>query len=345
MAGTWTDQDKIIPGAYVNIKTNIPLSITPGERGVAVILQECSVGTEGDIYTITATDASQWPAGATDADKLLANEALKCCKTVKVYVLPEDHVKADVDDALAALETMDFNVICYPYSTATAQLAIKTWVVAQREDEGKKVQAVMANYTADSEACINVTQGVVLANGTSLSALQVCAWVAGAAAGATIVESITGKKYEGAVDVTPRMTKSQMETALEAGNFIFKVDSAENVTAVYDINSLTTFTPAKSKMFRKNRVLRTLDGISTDITTIFEAGYVGKMDNNEEGRAILKGQLCDYFNSLMTRGAIADFDAADVEVEKGVDSDAVVVTCMIRPVDAVEKIYITVNLA
>lgn len=40
MAGTWETQNKTLPGAYVNIQTNEPLSITPGDRGTVVILQE-----------------------------------------------------------------------------------------------------------------------------------------------------------------------------------------------------------------------------------------------------------------------------------------------------------------
>ena len=52
MAGTWETQDKVLPGAYINIRTNEPLSITPGDRGIAVILQEMSVGEDGQIYTL-----------------------------------------------------------------------------------------------------------------------------------------------------------------------------------------------------------------------------------------------------------------------------------------------------
>ena len=40
MAGTWTNQNKILPGAYINFKTNSPLSITPNDRGIVVILQK-----------------------------------------------------------------------------------------------------------------------------------------------------------------------------------------------------------------------------------------------------------------------------------------------------------------
>lgn len=43
--------------------------------------------------------------------------------------------------------------------------------------------------------------------------------------------------------------------------------------------------------------------------------------------------------------AIQNFDVSDVVIVKGNDSDAVVVTANIQPVDSVEKIYITVNLS
>ena len=123
------------------------------------------------------------------------------------------------------------------------------------------------------------------------------------------------------------------------------MDTAQNVTAVYDINSLTTVTVEKGKMFTKNRVIRTLDNIANDITSIFESNYVGKVSNNEDGRSILKAALVDYFNSLQNMGAVQNFETDDVTVTAGTDSDAVIVTAAIQPVDSVEKIYITVNLS
>ena len=68
MAGTWESQNKVLPGAYINIRTNEPLSITPGDRGTVVILQEMSVGEDGQIYTITATEQA-YPEKATAEDK------------------------------------------------------------------------------------------------------------------------------------------------------------------------------------------------------------------------------------------------------------------------------------
>lgn len=348
MAGTWTSQNKILPGAYVNFLTNAPLSITPGDRGIVVLLQEMSVGTAGTMYTVTASDTSAYPAGITANDILLATEALKNARTVILYNLGTNHTAAVITAALAALKTVQFNTLCYPFPAATFsanQTTIANWVKAMRQDEGVKIQAVMAGYVGDDEAIINVAQGVVLSSGTTLTAAQTTAWVAGAAAGSSVNQSNTGKSYVGAVDVSPRMTKTEMETAITAGKFIFKVDSAQNVTAVYDINSLTTYSAAKNKLFRKNRVIRTIDGINNDITTIFESDFVGKINNNDSGRSSLRAVLIQYFNELQSMSAIENFTAADVTVSAGNDADAVVIDCYIQPVDSVEKIYITVNLS
>lgn len=348
MAGAWTSQNKILPGAYVNFLTNAPLSITPGDRGTVVLLQEMSVGTSGNMYSITATDTSEYPEGVTPTDKLLVNEALKGAKTVIIYKLPATHDDEDITAALTALKTVKFNTLCYPYPAsahAADQATIQAWVEAMRDDEGVKIQAVLADRVGDSEAVINVVMGVLLSDGTTLTPAQTTAWVAGMTAGANVNKSNTGQGYVGAVDVVPRMTKSEMEAAITAGKFIFKVNAAQNVTAVYDINSLTSTTVEKGEVFKKNRVMRTIDGINNDITEIFESNYVGKINNNAEGRSLLRSNLIEYFMALENMSAITDFAAEDVTVSAGGASDAVLIDCYIQPVDSVEKIYITVNLA
>ena len=348
MGGTWTSQNKILPGAYINFLTNAALSITPGDRGTVALLQEMSVGAAGEMYIITATDASEYPVGAADSDKLLVNQALKGAKTVIVYNLGSEHTSTVLSNALEALKTIEFNTLCYPFGAATYadnQSTIRTWIAAMRDTEGRKIQAVMADYDGDYEGVINVTQGVKLSNGTVLSNAQTTAWVAGVTAGAAIYQSNTGKKFIDAIDVSPRMTKSEMEAAVSAGEFIFKVDSAQNVTAVYDINSLVSYTVDKGELFRKNRVMRTVDGINNDIVEIFESNYIGKTNNNADGRALLRATLVQYFSELQNLSAIQNFTEDDVVVSAGTDSDAVVIECYVQPVDSVEKIYITVNLS
>lgn len=347
MSGTWTDQNKILPGAYINIRTNEPLSITLSDRGIVVILQEISVGANKTIYTMTGTE-SDLPDKVTTADKKLAVEALKNAKKVLVYTLPPNHTQADVEEALESLKTVKWDILCYPYdgeSEETIKAVIAAFIQTMRENEGIKCQAVLANHAGDYEGIINVTQGVVMSDGTEMTAAEVTAWVSGATAGASITSSNTGKIYTGAIDVIPRMTKTEMEKAVKEGQLIFKADNAQNVSVVYDINSLITHTEEKGKLFSKNRVVRTLDSIANDLTSIFESNYVGKVSNNTEGRSLLKAMVVDYFNTLLTMGAIQNFETDDVNITAGRESDAVVVDAAIQPVDCVEKIYITVKLS
>lgn len=351
MGGTWTGQDKVLPGLYINFQTNNPLSISESSRGTVALLQEMSAGAVGEIYVITPADASAWPAAATDADKLLAGEALKRASTVNVYNLGSAHTPEILAAALAALETVDFDVLCYPYSAATYaanQTTIKTWTDTMMSDEGREIQAVLADCSGDDETIIDCAHAVKLSDGTTLTNAQTCAWVAGATAGAKVNESNTGAVYDGAVDVVPRMKKSDMEAAVTAGKFIFQVDSSQNVTAVYDINSLVTYTDSKSKKFRKNRLIRLLSGVREDINTVFESNIKGKVDNNSEGRAYFKTLLVDYFNALQDQSAIQNFSADDVTVAAGSDDDdddAMTVTAGVSNVDSIEKCYMTVNLS
>lgn len=349
MAGTWETQNQVLPGAYINIRTNEPLSITPGDRGIVVILQEMTVGEDEQIYTITATEQN-YPEKATAEDKKLATEALKKAKTVLIYKLPDTHNAEAVNKALEKLKTVQFHTLCYPYDTEpetaqTNKTAITEWIKEMRDEEGVKCQAVLANHVADSEGIINVAQGIVLSDGTTLTAAEVTAWVAGATAGAGITTSNTGMKYVGTVDISPRMTRTEMEAAVKAGKLVFKVDSAQNVTVVYDINSLTSTTPEKGKIFTKNRVIRTIDNIANDISNIFESNYIGKVNNTTDGRSLLKAALVDYLTALQNMGAVQNFETDDITVTAGTDSDAVVVDAAVQPVDSVEKIYITVNLS
>lgn len=348
MAGIWESQNKVIPAAYINLVTNTPLSITAGDRGTVALAQELSVGDDGAIYRITATEAN-YPENATAADKKLANLALLGAKTVLLYKLPPNHTDDHVEAMLAKLKTEDANVIVYPYlksttSASTAQQTIANWVKAMQEEEGKNITAILTNYVADSQYVINNVQGVTLSDGSTLTAAETGAWIGGVTAGAKITESNTARKFVGAIDVTPRMTKTEMETAIKAGKLILTVDKSQNVTVVADVNSLTSTTQTLGDIMKQNRSVRTACGIREDIGTVWDSNIKGKYNNNEEGRSIFKSTLVEYFADLERRGAIQNFSADDITVEAGTAINAVVVTVAVQLVGSMEIAYITVNL-
>lgn len=348
MAGIWESQNKVIPAAYINLVTNTPLSITAGDRGTVALAQELSVGDDGAIYRITATEAN-YPENATAADKKLTNLALLGAKTVLLYKLPPNHTDDHVEAMLAKLKTEDANVIVYPYlksttSASTAQQTIANWVKAMQEEEGKNITAVLTNYVADSQYVINNVQGVTLSDGSTLTAAETGAWIGGVTAGAKITESNTARKFVGAIDITPRMTKTEMETAIKAGKLILTVDKSQNVTVVADVNSLTSTTQTLGDIMKQNRSVRTACGIREDIGTVWDSNIKGKYNNNEEGRSIFKSALVEYFADLERRGAIQNFSADDITVEAGTAINAVVVTVAVQLVGSMEIAYITVNL-
>lgn len=255
-------------------------------------------------------------------------------------VTNQDHM-----DFLAAAELYEFQTVALASSDQTLKSVYVAFVRRLREDEGKKVQAVLENYPgADYEGVISVKNGVILSDGTALSASQATAWVAGATAGAQINQSLTFQAYDDAVDVDTRYTNSQIEGALRAGEFVFVPNNGRAVVE-QDINTFTSLAPKKGKEFSKNRVLRVLDGINNDFKRIFEMFYIGKVDNNDDGRNLLRNECNTYMNTLQGINAIQNFDpSTDVIVLQGNDSDSVYAEVNVQPVDAIEKVYMKVTV-
>jgi len=251
----------------------------------------------------------------------------------------------DYLDYLATIEVHDFHVIGLTATDETTKGVFAAFAKRLREDEGKKVQVVVENYRqADYEGVISVKNGVVLEDGTTLTAAQAVAWVAGATAGAAPNESLTYTAYDGAVDASPRYTNSQIIAALQAGEFVFTPMDGRAVVE-QDINTLTSSTPEKGKAFRKNRVLRVMDGLANDYLRVFSQSYIGKVPNNDDGRNMFKSEIINIMNQYQNIGAVQNFDPqTDIEVLPGDDVDSVVVNQWVQPVDSIEKIYMTVTV-
>ncbi|MGH0052962.1 MAG: phage tail sheath subtilisin-like domain-containing protein, partial [Sphaerochaetaceae bacterium] len=130
-------------------------------------------------------------------------------------------IAGDYTDYLAALELVTFNTTGYPGTDSGIKTSFDTFINTYRDDQGFKVQAVLADYNGDYEGIINVTNGVILDDTTELTADQAVAWVTGATAAAEVNESLTFDSYDNAVDANPRRTNSDTITRLNNGEFMF----------------------------------------------------------------------------------------------------------------------------
>ena len=247
-------------------------------------------------------------------------------------------------EAFAAFEVENFNVIGFTGTDTSVMALLATFVKRLRDDEGKKVVAVMGKYaSANYEGIISVKNGVILEDGTELTAAQAAAWVAGATAGAEINESLTNTVYEGAVDVTEKYTKSQYEAALKGGEFVFYAEDGR-VRVLDDINTLVTFANGKTEDWTSNRLVRVMDGWANDVARIFGSTYMGLATNDDTGRQLFKADLVSLGKQYEGIGAISEFDSADITVSQGTGKRDVVVDCALKPNDSMTKLYMTVQV-
>lgn len=234
---------------------------------------------------------------------------------------------------LAAAEAEDFQVLAYNGTDNVTKKLFVNFTKRLREEEGVKFVTVLHGYPeADHEGVISV--------GT---APELVYWVAGASAGAEVNESLTNAVYDGEYAVEAKQKKSDYIKGIREGQFLFYEEEGK-LRVLRDINSFTSFEPTKNSDFSSNRVVRVLDGIANDVAQIFSKYYLGKQSNNADGRNLLKAEILAYHEQLMQIGAIEAFTAEDVRVEKGVEKQDVVVYESIQPVDAMEKLYMQVEI-
>ena len=246
---------------------------------------------------------------------------------------------------LALLKMARWQVLACLSSTTTIKASIQTFIKMMRDDEGRYVQAVVADYDgADYEGIINSINGAVI-DEVTFTKEDFVAIVAGMSAGANINESNTAREVVGATSIVGELDDAGIKDALKNGKFVLSTSASGKIKVEQDINSLHTFTQDRNYNFTKNRVIRTLDEIGTSTEIVWEDSYMGKVDNNDVGRGIFKSDLIAYGNEMQRINAIQEFAGTDdITVAQGENLDAVVVEWGVKPVDSMEKLYMTVNV-
>lgn len=257
----------------------------------------------------------------------------------------EEATNTDITDFIDAWEKVKFHTVCFPFNGEEAQnvkQAALTKIRYMRDSMGKGVQVVMPDAGGmDYEGVINVTNSVSL-DGDNLSHAEVCAWVAGATAGATNTESLTYKQYAGATAVVDPKSNEEAIAAINAGEFFFSVNEDREIVAEYDINSLTTFADKKDKSYRKNRVIRVYDTFQEAVQLNFPPN---KFNNNARGWDIMEGIGKTILRQFEDAEAITNVSYDEdflVDRESSVD-DETYFNVGLQAVDSAEKLYFTIT--
>lgn len=234
-------------------------------------------------------------------------------------------------NALNAFESYQFNVLVCPDASVSEVYAAYTKRL--RDGKGAKFQTVVPSViNADYEGVVQI-----------LAEQPVVSWVAGALAGCAVNASCTNMTYDGEKTIPTTHTQAELENLIETGVFAFhKV--YDEVHVLMDINSLVTYTDTKNKEFAGNQVVRVIDQCGNDTAKIFNTKYLGKIQNDENGRISLWNDILTHRRELETLRAIESYNSELLVVSKGKDKYSVVVTEEIVPVGSMEKLYITTEI-
>ena len=252
----------------------------------------------------------------------------------------------DINDLLNdALETEDYDVATtagFPADSPLHKQLVEE-IKHLREDNDIKVRGVIP-YTSDKinyEGISTVANGVVLGDGTELDATVAAGFFAGASSSANAAKSLTYVEYPDAISAYPKFSNDRTIEALENGEIVFTTKRNETVVIEQDINSLTKVTAEKPVFFSKNRVVRTMDTIVTNTKRTFEDMFIGKITNSSTGRDLFKANRVSYLQSLADANVISDFKEDDIYIEAGNDRDSILVNLAVKPLDSMEKLYMT----
>lgn len=236
---------------------------------------------------------------------------------------------------LDKLESYQVNAIgCTVKDESTSNLYVQ-YAKRLRDEQGIKFQIVLFNNAANYEGVVNVKNTTV----EDESALVY--WVTGVIAGCEINKSNTNKTYDGEYTINADYTQAQLETSIDNGEFVLhKV--GDEIRVLVDINSLVDTTTEKGEEFKSNQTIRVLDQIASDVASVFNSKYLGKIANNEAGRTSLWSDIIALFKDYQTLQAIENFEDADISVEIGNDKKSVTINTNVQVINAMEKLYMTV---
>lgn len=321
----------------------------PGVRGNDISVIVAAAGESWTVRTLLDTQEMDTQTVVTAAD-LKANDFVEfsgegtlAAVTVKLNGGTDGDIDTGVwDDFKTELEKHEFNVLAYTGTDIATANDLIAWVNEQRQ-KNVMIQMVQSVVAADNPAVYHSTSGGVTEN-YDLTAAEACATLAGLIAQQGVTGSLTHyDEITSWTDISERLTYEQQEVRTLAGELLV-VMLYGMPTVLYDINSLTTFTDARPKDFRKGLVMRTLDKYAQDLQKLLDTKCIGKIRNSTEGRAQIKAMVAGMTTeNYLNLGYIEGFTADDVAIVPGTESDAITARVGIRVVDTVDKIQVTVT--
>lgn len=250
-----------------------------------------------------------------------------------------------------AIEPYYFNCMGYVGTDSTIQDLLVQFVKRMRDSVGAKYQLVICGKeNVDYEGVISIKNEVTDTDESPAAAVY---WLTGAEASCNVNASCTNKTYDGEFTINTKYSQSELEKAITAGMLMFhnvadsvSGDIVGKTNVLSDINTFTNFTKEKNDDFSLNQVIRVLDQDAIDISRLFNRNYLGKEQNDADGRIALWGDIVALHKEYQRVRAIQNFVAEDVPIPtQGEKKTTVMADYTIQPTCCMEKLYLKVVVA
>lgn len=351
-----------LPSVNIIFQSKASKAIEQGSVGVLALVLKDSSATALTEYKLQ--DIADIPAALSAANKTyLEHACMGTPKEIKAIVLPEN--AADYSAALNYLETIKFNILAVPGIAAASTATVATWAKSMRDNKERKIMVVLPNESADHEAVINFTTENIVVKGTTYSASQYTARIAGLVAGLPLTVSPTFRTLS-EVDDVPKLTKAEADAKINAGQLILYHDG-QKVKIARGVTSLVTTTEAKGADWKKVKLVRILDMVYHDIKDTIEDEYIGSVQNSYPNKLLLIAAINAYYETLeLERVLDSGKNQCQINVPaqktylksigEPVDSwkeqqvkeantrDKVFLVSTVRPLDAIEDVSLVINL-
>ena len=252
---------------------------------------------------------------------------------------------------LDAIEPYYFNIMGYAGSDATIQQLLIQFTKRMRGATGAKFQLVIHGCeNVDYEGVISLKNAVRDEGAQPGAAVY---WLVGAEASCAVNASCTNKTYNGEYKINTKYSQTELERAMASGMMMFhnvadsvSGDVVGKTNILSDINTFTSFSKKKNEDFSLNQVIRVLDQIAIDVARLFNKTYLGKEQNDEDGRTALWGDIVALHKEYQRVRAIQNFDPKDVPIPtQGEKKTDVLMNYSVQPTCCMERLYMTIEVA
>ncbi|WP_315076187.1 phage tail sheath family protein [uncultured Clostridium sp.] len=231
--------------------------------------------------------------------------------------------------------------------------SIKTWADKCKEEGLDVLAFVASNSESLSQANAkskeyndylmhNVYLKSVTYDGVTYTAAEVAVYIAALAVGKNLKGSICNETtiFD---SVEPRLTRTEIESALESGTIVLAVEDNE-VIVVDDVNTYKNYKNEKEESLGNIRAIRFINTVNKQ-TAIAGKDYIGDNSNDETGHTVILCGLKTFFETYQKLNIISKFNIeTDEELQKNAQSDEFFWKWDAEYINVIKKIFSTGNL-